>query len=135
MYDVTITNNFIEALGGRMFAVPPPPAGTGYRMWSFAPNGGKDTVTGLGNFLIEVPGMGNILFLDLGNRKLPGYTNPKIPWTNFTWGGLIRYRSLDAYFRYEAGGKVDVVVNPQGSISLTFAQGGMMINLDDLSVG
>jgi hypothetical protein len=84
---------------------------------------------------INVQGMGDILFLDLGDRKLEKYTHEKIEWTKKTWGGLIRYRGLDAYFRYEGTGHVNVVIDEQGSVHLKFDQGGMMVNVDDQTVG
>jgi hypothetical protein len=87
-----------------------------------------------GHHTISVIGMGDINFLDLGDTKLEAYTNPKLPWTEKTWGGLIRYRGLDAYFRYEGGGHVTVVIDSVGSINLQFDQGGMMVNLDDMTV-
>ncbi|PYS92438.1 MAG: hypothetical protein DMF64_09145 [Acidobacteria bacterium] len=79
--------------------------------------------------------MGDILFFDLGEKKLAPYTHPKIAWTGKKWGGLIRYRGLDAYFRYEGTGHVAIVIDEYGSIHLHFDQGGMIINLDDLAVG
>jgi len=121
MYDVTITNNYIYAfsvLGGNQVFVP----GQTYQL------------TGWGSHIIEVPGMGGINFIDLGERKLPGYTNPNLPWTEKTWGGLIRYRGLDAYFRYEGGGQVKAVLDEVGSLSLHFDQGGMLIMLEDMVV-
>lgn len=91
-------------------------------------------VDGWGHGCLDVPGMGNVNIVDLGNRKLAAYTNPKIPWTEKSLGGLIRYRNLDAYFRYEGKGTVSVTIDQNGSIELSFGQGGMMINLDDLAV-
>ncbi len=78
--------------------------------------------------------MGHINFIDLGQTKLDPYTNSKIPWTTKTWGGVIRYRGLDAYFRYEGTGKVLVVVDQVGSVNVTLEQGGMIIALPDLTV-
>jgi hypothetical protein len=78
--------------------------------------------------------MGTILFIDLGNAKLSQYTNPNIPWTNQTWGGLIRYRGEEAYFRYEGGGVVNLVVDQYGSINVSFPMGGMQVRLNDLTV-
>jgi len=46
----------------------------------------------------------------------------------------VRYRGLDAYFRYEGGGLIDVTVDELGSVSLHFAQGGMIVKLADLQV-
>jgi hypothetical protein len=49
-------------------------------------------------------------------------------------GGLVRYQGLDAYFRYEGQGQVELVVDRFGSVSLHFEQGGMVVSLDDLTV-
>jgi hypothetical protein len=121
MYDVSITNNYFTGFfidgGNQVFG----PGGTyEFKDW--------------GTHTVQVYGMGDILFIDIGDRKLPAYTNPKIPWTEKTWGGVIRYRGLDAYFRYEGQGKVQVEIDSLGSINVRFDQGGMMISLADFVV-
>lgn len=122
MYNVSITNNYIYSLfmdgGNRIIA---------------GPNGGTAQLTDWGSHALNVAWMGDINFIDLGQRKLDGYTNPKMPWTQATWGGLIRYRGLDAYFRYEGQGQVDLIVDNVGSVHLHFPQGGMIISLEDLT--
>jgi hypothetical protein len=87
-----------------------------------------------GSNAINVAWMGDINFIDLGDQKLSGYTNPELPWTEHTWGGLVRYQGLDAYFRYEGQGQVELVVDRFGSLSLHFEQGGMVVSLNDLTV-
>ncbi len=121
MYDVTITNNYVLPLfvGTQKVADP---------------HGGKGALAHFSNQAITVPGMGDINFVDIGDKKIKEFTNPAIPWTAFTWGGLVRYRGLDAYFRYEGGGSVNVTVDTFGSVSLHFAQGGMIVKLADLQV-
>src|SRR5882762_3004978 len=98
VYDVAITNNYIYGFSPDILGEPPPPPNTGRRF--FQP-GDKAEFKGWGSASIELFGMGRINFIDLGNRKLDAYTNDGVPWTKLTWGGLIRYRGLDAYFRYE----------------------------------
>ncbi len=120
MYDVVITNNYIHPLKAGEATI--------------APNGGKGTFPHTTNLIVQVTGMGFINFIDLGETKLDNYTNPKIPWTELTWGGLIRYRGLEAYFRYEGTGQVDVVVDKHGSTSVHFKQGGMIVSLPDFNV-
>jgi hypothetical protein len=123
VYNVSITNNYVYPLflnGGNQIIAEP--------------NGGRAQFTNWGSNAINVAWMGDINFIDLGDQKLGGYTNPRIPWTQSTWGGLVRYRGLDAYFRYEGGGQVELVVDHFGSIALHFEQGGMLVNLDDLTV-
>lgn len=121
MFDVTVTNNYANPLfvAGKKIADP---------------KGGKASLAHFSNQAITVPGMGDINFVDLGDKKLSDYTNPKIKWTEFTWGGLVRYRGLDAYFRYEGGGLIQVTVDELGSVALHFAQGGMIVRLDDMTV-
>jgi hypothetical protein len=130
MYTLNVTNNYFQQVGGHVVPVPD----GGYRAWSVAPNGGKESIGPLGSFELTVPSMGTILFIDLGNAKLSQYTNPNIPWTNQTWGGLIRYRGEEAYFRYEGGGVVNLVVDQYGSINVSFPMGGMQVRLNDLTV-
>jgi hypothetical protein len=123
MYNVSITNNYIYSLfmdGGNQVIA--------------GPNGGTAQLNNWGSHALNLAWMGDINFIDLGDQKLSAYTDPKIPWTEATWGGLVRYRGLDAYFRYEGQGQVNVVVDQFGSVQLNFAQGGMIINLDDLIV-
>jgi hypothetical protein len=123
MYNVSITNNYIYSIfmdgGNRVIA---------------APNGGKAQLDDWGSHSLNLAWMGDINFIDIGDQKLSAYTTPKLPWTNATWGGVIRYRGLDAYFRYEGQGQVDLVVDQLGSVTLHFPQGGMIISLDDLTV-
>ena len=122
MFDLTVTNNYVWGFfvdgGNRVFE-----QGQTYQFphWS-------------GNHIIAVSGMGDILIRDLGEEKLKPYTDPKIPWTEKKWGGVVRYRGLDAYFRYEGVGHLTIVIDNVGSINLHFEQGGMMINLDDVTV-
>ena len=124
MYNVSITNDYIYSLfldGSKQMFVPP--------------NGGHNKVTNWGNHIINVPGMGDMNFLDLGDHKLEQYTNPDIPWTEATWGGLIRYRSYEVYFRYEGQGEVELVVDRLGEAKFHFKTfGGMVVALDDISV-
>ena len=124
MFNVSLTNNYLYSIfldGGNQIIAPP--------------RGGTAQLKNWGSHVFNLPSMGDINFIDLGDQKLSAYTNPKIPWTNSTWGGLVRYRGLDAYFRYEGQGQVNVVVDQFGSVQLHFAQGGgMIISLDDLTV-
>lgn len=119
MYNVILTNNYTKGVflnGGNQ------------------PIGPKGIFPHFGSSILNVTGMGDINFFDLGETKLEQYTNPHIPWTSFTWGGLIRYRGIDAYFRYEGGVDIEMVLDAYGSVTLHFPQGGMIINLDDMSV-
>jgi hypothetical protein len=129
MYNISVTNNYHYSI-----AILPNGGGGGGGYQVINGGGGTATIEGWGYGLLDVPGMGPINFLDLGQQKLPAYTNPSIPWTELTWGGLIRYQGLEAYFRYEGAGQINVVVDQFGSVSVHFVQGGMLISVDDLSV-
>ncbi len=126
MYSVTITNNYFHTI-----TLDNPDAN---KVGSFIPPGGTQTFEKWGNHILFVPGMGPINFIDLGDKKLNGYVDPKLKWTESTWGGLIRYRGLDAYFRYEGGGEVTGEVDAHGCLHLSFAQGGAVISLADVTV-
>jgi hypothetical protein len=122
MFDVAVTSDYLWGYfvdGGNMIQ----PNKAQFPHWS-------------GNHTIQVVGMGDILILDLGDKKLDRYTNDKLPWTKMTWGGVVRYRGLDAYFRYEGEGLIEIRLDLVGSVNLRFKdRGGMMVNLADLSVG
>jgi len=122
MFNLTVTNNgpfsFFFDGGNRPFT-----PGQTYQFPQLA-----------GLHIIQTSGMGDVLFVDLGEKKLDPYTTPKIPWTLKPLGGVIRYRGLDAYFRYQGVGNVTMVIDLVGSISVHFDQGGMMVNLDDMTV-
>ena len=122
MFDVAITSTYLRGYfvdGGNMIM----PEKSQFPHWS-------------GHHTIEVVGMGDILILDLGDKKLDKYTNDKIPWTKMSWGGVVRYRGLDAYFRYEGVGSIEIRIDLVGSVSLRFKErGGIVVNLADLDVG
>lgn len=78
MYNVSIKNNYIYSLfqdGGNQIIA--------------GPNGGTAFLQNWGSHVLNVRGMGDINFIDIADKKLPNYTNPKLPWTNATWGGLV----------------------------------------------
>jgi hypothetical protein len=123
MFNVSIANNYIYPLyldGGNMPA-PPPKNKSNFKDW--------------GSHILTVPGMGEINFIDMGDYKIDKYIHKDFPWTHYTWGGMIRYQGLEAYFRYEGQGEVKVVVDRFGGVNLSFKEnGGMMVKMDDLRV-
>jgi|HubBroStandDraft_6_1064221.scaffolds.fasta_scaffold13289_2 hypothetical protein len=123
MYNLSITNNYIYSIfmdGGNQIIA--------------GPNGGKAHLENWGSHALNIAWMGDLNFIDIADKKLSQYTNPKIPWTQSTWGGVVRYGGMEAYFRYEGQGQVDVVIDQFGSVKLHFPQGGMIIYLDELAV-
>ena len=129
MYTLNITNEYFQEVGGSFV----PHMGSGYQVWP-VPTGGKASIPISGNFEIVVPSMASILLIDLGNVKLPQYTSPTLPWTEQTWGGLIRYRGDDAYFRYEGTGTVNMVIDAYGTVNVSFPAGGMNVSMGELVV-
>lgn len=122
MFDVSITSDYLGGYfvdgGNRVM-----PNKSQFPHWS-------------GHHTIQVMGMGDILILDLVDKKLDRYTNDKLPWTKMNWGGVVRYRGLDAYFRYEGVGSIEIRIDLVGSVSLRFKDhGGMIVSLSDLDVG
>jgi hypothetical protein len=121
MFDVTIKNNYVHPIrvDGDQNVYKP---------------GGTYQFPHMGTRIINVPGMGDIHIIDIAERKLDAYTSEKIPWTRSTWGGLVRYRGLDAYFRYEGAGHFTITIDRLGSIDIHFDQGGMILNIEDMTV-
>jgi|GEM_PF-1068710 len=118
MYVVKVTNEYNEAvtIGSETIA-----GGGGTA--SVGPHGG--------NLALEVPGMGSMAIVDLGDNKIPGY-----PELNETWGILMSYQTIDIYMRYEGDGEVEVTVNTYGGINVVPANGrAIIINLDGFTLG
>lgn len=123
MFNVSITNNYIYGLfmdGGNAIIC--------------SSGGGKAELDGWGTHSLQVANMGDISFIDMGDYKIPKFTHKEIPWTNFAWGGLVRYQGMEAYFRYEGQGLVNLTLDRFGGVNVNFPQGGMMVQLDDLRV-
>jgi hypothetical protein len=66
----------------------------------------------LGDFWLSTQQFGAINFHDLGKQRVPGDTQE-------TWGVYITYRGQQFVGRYEGGGRIDVVLNDLGQITLT----------------
>lgn len=119
MYEVNMTNNYSRGVfiedGNRLI-------------------GQHEVFKNWGTQYFTIAGMGELMFFDLGDFKIARFTNKDIPWTLQTWGGLIRYRGQEAYFRYEGNGVVNVELDRWGGVKLNFPQGGMMVRLEDLAV-
>ena len=126
MYNVKVTNNYFHSLH-----LDDPEANN---VKNIVAPGKTVTFDNWGNHILYVRGMGEINFIDLAEQKLPQYTSSDLPWTQQTWGGLIRYRGLDAYFRYEGGTTVEEVVDSHGCLDLKFQKGGMIVHLADVTV-
>jgi len=115
MYNVNIKNSycFDVTVGGKVI-----PAG-----------GGSGSTGAIGNAVIEIPGIGSCLALDLGDKQIPGYTLPG------TWGVLFRFKTLEIYARYEGQPNYDLVIDEYGDITITLETGSAkVIELNELNL-
>lgn len=118
MYKLEVKNNYnwqIEADGGQV---------------RIAEHGGSHTFTESGSIYFNIPGMGQMAFIDLGEKKIPGY-----PFVKETWGVLVRGANVEAYYRYEGGGNLSAVFDQFGTCTLSTTNGTLIqIVLDELIV-
>ncbi len=117
MYTLTVKNNYSLDIG----------ASTGVTIEK-----GKSFVFNKrGSLFLMIPGMAEMNFIDLGDHKLSGYPFPKE-----TWGVLVRYSNIEAYYRYEGGGELTAVIDLYGSCTLTTTNGSMItISLPEFIIG
>tara|TARA_B100000508_G_C11427174_1_gene261457 strand:- start:398 stop:775 length:378 start_codon:yes stop_codon:yes gene_type:complete len=118
MYSLTVNNNYIwqiSANGGDV---------------NIPERGGSHTFENQGNLFLNIPGMGQMAFIDLGDNKLPGY-----PEITETWGVLIRTHTTEAYYRYEGGGLLTLTVDQYGTGTLSAGRNTLVpISLEELNV-
>lgn len=116
MYNVTIKNDYLYDLG----------TSTGVTI----SKGNSFTLNDRGSFVLTIPGMGEMNFIDLGNKKLDGFPNP-----TQTWGALVRYSNLEAYYRYEGQGELTVIVDHLGGSTISTTNGSMLpISLPEFTI-
>lgn len=117
MYNLKVTNNYIWPLT----------ASDGSQVKQ---NGGTASYDNQGNMYLTIPGMTEICFLDLGDHKLPGYPIP-----TQTWGALVRYGGVEAYYRYEGQGQLELTIDNLGTCTLKTTNGSMIpISLEEFIV-
>ncbi len=116
MFYVNVTNNFISDL-------------TINGKTSVATGGGTGSTGRVsGTQTVEVPNMGTILVIDLAQEKISGYNLTE------TWGVLLRYKSIELYYRYEGDGQIDLTVDQFGNVNVTSVQGSaLIISLTELT--
>ena len=112
MYNVTITNNYSYEISVDGKTVIKPKA--------------KQSFTNWGTHTVDVPGMGSILFLDLGDKKIAGYELKE------TWGALFRYEGEEVYYRYEGQGEVDVALDMYGNMNVKTNFSSIIISLPQI---
>ncbi|AXT57743.1 hypothetical protein D1815_19025 [Aquimarina sp. AD1] len=117
MYTLNVTNNY-------SYNVPASNAKT------VAKDGGKTTFEKQGSLLLEIPGIGTLNFIDLGDKKLEGH-----PDITETWGVLIRAITTEAYYRYEGNGVLNLEIDKLGTSTLNTDNGSLVqIKLRELSI-
>ena len=88
------------------------------------------TFNNMGSGYLTVPGIGSVNFLDLGDKKIEGYPIPKE-----TWGVLVRFSTVEAYYRYEGGGELTATIDQYGSCTLSTSNGTMItISLPEFTI-
>ena len=118
MYALTITNNYVWQISADNGSV------------RIDERGGTHTFEKLGNLSLDIPGMGQMAFIDLGDKKIPGY-----PIAKETWGVLVRGANVEAYYRYEGGGALNLTIDAYGTATLTTSNGTLIsISLEELIV-
>lgn len=74
--------------------------------------------------------MGVINFIDLADYKIPGYNSIKEH-----WGVLVRTHTIKSYYRYEAGGDLELEINKLCSYQLSTKNGTLVpISLPKLKI-
>ncbi len=116
MFTINVTNNFVSdvTINGSV---------------KVSKGGGTGTTGSVGGTqTVDVPGMGAVLVIDLAQQKIAGYDLKQ------TWGVLLRYKSVELYYRYEGEGRIDMTVDGYGSVNVTGVQGSaIIISLPELT--
>ncbi|HEX8362473.1 MAG TPA: hypothetical protein VF613_20300 [Longimicrobium sp.] len=113
MYTLTVTNHYwrpvvVANSAGASFTVPL--------------NGSMHPSGPLGNATITVPGLGEMMVHDIGDRQIGGYSKA-------TWGVLLAYQGEEMVFRYEGGGELSITFNDFGQAELQSNGGISQVNL------
>lgn len=70
------------------------------------------TPSPLGNGIVTVGGIGQMLLKDIGKRQIGGFSKA-------TWGVFLAYQGEEVVFRYEAGGEITVTIGDLGQAELS----------------
>lgn len=106
MYNLTVNNNYIynvDASDGKTVK-----------------KGANHTFNKRGSLYLNIPGMGEMNFIDLGDTKLPGYDLKE------NWGVLVRFSNKEAYYRYEGEGQLTLTIDNLGTCTLSTNNGSMI---------
>ena len=66
----------------------------------------------LGSGFINVPGVGGVSFIDVGEKDIGGHSKKK-------YGVFISYQGEEAVFRYDGEGEMQVTINKFGQAELS----------------
>ncbi|QTD36643.1 hypothetical protein JL193_10870 [Polaribacter batillariae] len=114
MYTLTVKNNYVYDIG----------SSNGVTI----PKTKSHVFNDRGSIYFIVPGLGEINFISLGDKKIEGYPIPKE-----TWGVLVRTHTTEAYYRYEGGGELTAIIDNFGTLHLTTKNGTIIpISLPEL---
>ena len=114
MYMLSVQNNFAYPLTVQA-DVP----------YTIAPGHGMQLPKPLGNAYVTVPGIGQMLVHDIGDRQIGGFSKA-------TWGVFIAYQGEEAVFRYEGGGQLKVMFDDLGQAQLSGNGGYSRISMPGL---
>ncbi len=88
------------------------------------------SIPDLKSALLQIYGLGEVLFLDLGEEKIKGY-----PFPSERYGLLIRCHSTEFYYRFEQHGDIYLTIDALGCFSLQVKSGtAIQIKLPELSL-
>lgn len=117
MYNLTVDNNYSQEIA----------ISNGQAI----PKGQSLVLDNMDSVILTIPGMGDVNFISLGEKKLDGYSIPVE-----TWGLLIRYKSIEAYYRYDDQGKLKIIIDNLGTCKITTTNGKVLaISLPELVIG
>lgn len=105
MWNITIVNNFVNPIS--------------FQGQDIEPGQTFPYPQALGSAYIDVPGIGQVNFIDIGETKISGFRKE-------TWGILISYQGDEIEFRYEGGGNIEVTINQFGQAQLKPINGHMV---------
>lgn len=116
MYTLTVKNNYGYDIG----------SSNGVTI----PKAGSHVFNNRGSIYFMVPGLGEINFIDLGDKKIDGYPIP-----TETWGVLVRTQTTEAYYRYEGGGELTAIIDNFGALHISTKNGTIIeIRLPELII-
>lgn len=117
MYTINVTNNYV-------FPVT--------YLDKTIPSGGGTFSTGSvgGGQIFNVPGVGPICVIDIGQDFIKGYQG--LPGA---WGVLIRFQTVEVYARYDAEGGFNLTIDRFGDLTVDPQSGSaMLIQLSGLTL-